>query len=302
MNRPCGPRRGLRGFPRPAAALAVALLSGCSSGIPRFVKYTADSRYILAADAWYDRCHIHDVRAGKTRSFAGSFICEDPSGPRWMIEPASGGRRKRLRLVTADETSALTVTRLPLLPEMPRRPAIRAAFGPEDGQISLILCREGFFDPDWRAFRLTIGEESWRRVEAESERTALREHVEGRPKDLLRGYSRIAPSASSFWMQGDQGFIGGEGQNVRAVREPRDPAGGRHEYRLPSPDAETVVSIKVEQPRAVWARGWGEVKLTHKQTGAARALMSNTDLLLRIWHNHMYGPCVFAARPPGGGP
>ena len=184
------------------ASFLLIPLAGRSTGAPSFVKYTDDSECVIFADAGFLRSYVHQIATVKTVAFDASFACEDAGRHRWILEPAPLALDQRLMLLSIDPNGALAVLILPELPSIGRSRALWAAFGPTENQISVVLCRENFRDPKWRAFRLGIGQREWHEVVSEPERTDLRTRLETRADDSIAMLGYVPPSDYSFKMRG----------------------------------------------------------------------------------------------------
>jgi len=261
-------------------------LFGCnSSGIPGFVKYTADGQYIIFTDSWYTRSYIHPVAGGTTRAFDGSFSCADDAKHRWVIEPTPLSWDRTLKLVSLDENGQILVDRLPQPSGVSWKHATKVAFGPGSDQIGLVAWPTHYDDPEWRAFVLDIEKREWRETTSEPHREALRKLVEKTPDDSIAWLGYIAPSSFSFSMASTQ-----RGTGAECIGRSEDWFTNHYKYRLPSPDETTFVTIKMHLPKAMFARGYGEVTLTVTDSGKRRVLLRNNDLPFRLWQNCVYGP------------
>jgi hypothetical protein len=272
------------------ASFLLIPLPGCSTGAPSFVKYTNDSAYVIFSDAGYIRSYVHQIDAAKTVAFDASFACEDAGGRRWILEPAPLALDQTLLLLSIEPDGSLAVRTLPKLPSVGWPVARLAGFGPGENQISIVLCRENFRDPKWRAFRLDIGQREWQEVVSEPEKTSLRRRLDSRPDDSIAMLGYVPPSEYSFKWWGPSGE---EGKNVRQLPQTRDWSGTRGEYQLPSPDGKTLVTVRFSQPSSMWALGSGEVRLTDVSSEKTRVLMGNTAIAAQVFQNYVYGPCAF---------
>ena len=264
----------------PLAVMTVCV-SGCSSGVAGFVKYTPDSRHIIYNDSGYVRAYIHRVPTGKTYAFEGSLACEALDGRRWVITPAPLNSDKSLFLVSVQADREPVITRLPPLPGIGTMSSVAAAFGPDDEELYVYHCLDSGRGKCF-AFRLNMKKAKWQELQSETDRSAVRERTWGCPKDSIGGLGYVPPSPFRY--------RDGSGEHVQRVKETQDRSGYRYEDRLTSPDGNTYVTIRADLPSVSWALGSGQTTLTDVATGKTRVLISNTDLAWRLWVGCIWGP------------
>ena len=269
-----------------AEAIITFICSGCanSSGIPRFVKYTPDGQHLILADAIYKRGYVHSVPKEDTYAFDGWFACEDDSGRKWVVvEQGSFAVRKAFQLVSADQTGHITITPLPQLPGTLRNQPIKVAFGPKEGQISLMTCPDS---SSQRMFLLTIGDHQWEEIVSEQQLKTLREYIDTRTSSSITSPGNIP--ASSYTFATTSRTPSGHNMVGKAVRCTNltyyKSYGFGHksvaEYELPSPNDNSLVTITLRY--LPYGRGTGKVVLTRVGSRNAYVLMEKNDMLPRI--------------------
>jgi len=244
-----------------------------------------------------DHAYIRQIESGETIGFYASFACEDTTGTRWVLEPMPLALDQRLVVLSVEPNDSVSARMLPPLP-YPRNHASRgilATFGPGSDVVSVVSYRENDRDPNWHAFRISIGQKQWEEITSEIERNDLRRQLNDRnstiPSIAILGH--VPASDFSFTCKDLY-----RGKNVQCLRNVQNWAGSQETYRLPSPDGKTFVTMEYWLPRAIWAAGSGKTALTHVATGKTQPLLQDTSATYRLFVNYIYGPCAFVILLP----
>lgn len=257
----------------PAASLALAALAlaGCTaSGIPRFVKFSPDSRRLVYEDYRYHRVYIFDLDTHEKHVLYGYTVSIDQQVQRFVVSGHPnrwhGWERQLAYILVVPGKAEPDETKLPPLPLGPNAGYVCIEFGPGADEISAFTYKSNYYHPSntpAEVYRMAPRADAWTGVKpVPDEYGPLSHRRVVAPGGIWEGGHVYCPC----WEPEGNSMKKVPGVDVEATG-----SGAQTTYLLPSPDGRFVVRIgDVDDP-------WRRVTLTECVSGAREVILDKDD-------------------------